>query len=170
MTQVTGHIQNVMSKTSASAKRNGSRSRRGGNDTRRPNGAGHELLPSDVSHHVGPFDRFAQWASQVASRAVFFVFCVLMILVWAPTIFLLKFDTSQLLINTSTTIITFLMVALLQNSQSRAEKAIQHKLNAIADSLADHMENSGRQSRKEKKDAAELREAVGLEFIESSDE
>ena len=63
-----------------------------------------------------------------------------------------------------------LLVALLQNSQSRAEKAIQHKLNAIADSLADHMENSGHQTRKEKQDAAELRRAVGLEFVESSDE
>jgi hypothetical protein len=61
------------------------------------------------------------------------------------------------------------MVALLQNSQSRADKAVQHKLNAIADSLADHMESGGRDSAKAKKDAKELREAIGLEFVESSD-
>ena len=46
-------------------------------------------------------------------------------------------DTWQLIINTLTTIITFLMVALLQNSQTRADQAVQHKLNAIADMLSD---------------------------------
>ena len=159
-----------MSATSSPAERNGSRRRRGSSESPHKSAAGHELLPSDVNEHVGPFDRFAQSSSQVASRAIFFAFCVLLILLWVPTIFLMRFETSQLLINTSTTIITFLLVALLQNSQSRAEKAIQHKLNAIADSLADHMENSGHQTRKEKQDAAELRRAVGLEFVESSDE
>ena len=119
-------------------------------------------MPSEVSEHVGWFDRFAAWASTIASRAIFFSFCVLIVLLWAPTIFLMKFDTSQLLINTTTTIITFLLVALLQNSQSRDEKAVQQKLNAIAKALADHMEDAP-------EDAAELRKAVGLEDIESSD-
>jgi low affinity Fe/Cu permease len=119
-------------------------------------------MPSEVSEHVGWFDRFAQFAANIASRAVFFSFCVLIVLLWAPTIFLMKFDTSQLLINTTTTIITFLMVALLQNSQSRSEKAVQQKLNAIAKALADHMGDAP-------DDAAELRKAVGLEDIESSD-
>ena len=128
----------------------------------------HVEMPSEVSEDVGAFDRFAQWASQIASRAVFFSVCVLIVVLWAPTIFLMKFDTSQLLINTTTTIITFLMVALLQNSQSRADKAIQHKLNAIADSLADHMLNPEGDAERAKKDAAELRKAVGLEYIESS--
>jgi low affinity Fe/Cu permease len=52
---------------------------------------------------------------------------------WAPTIFLLpSIDTWQLIINTITTIITFLMVALLQNSQARSDQAIQHKLSTLA--------------------------------------
>lgn len=127
-------------------------------------------MPSDVSEHVGRFDRFAQWASEIASRAVFFAICVLIVVLWAPTVFLMKFDISQLLINTTTTIITFLMVALLQNSQHRSDKAVQHKLNAIADSLADHMLNAPGDPESARKDAAELRKAVGLEDIESSDE
>jgi low affinity Fe/Cu permease len=81
----------------------------------------------------------------------------------------MKFDTSQLLINTTTTIITFLMVALIQNSTSRADKAVQHKLNAIADALADHIDNPSGNKTRAKRDAVELRQAVGLEFVESSD-
>ena len=49
-------------------------------------------------------------------------------------------DTWQLIINTVTTTVTFLLVALLQNTQKRADEAVQHKLNAVADGLADLME------------------------------
>src|SRR2546426_11693271 len=98
------------------------------------------LMPSDVSSRIGFFDRFAGWAAVIASRAPFFFFCVLLVVIWAPTKLLgLNIDTWQLIINTITTIITFLMVALLQNSQTRADQATQHKLNAIADALADLM-------------------------------
>ena len=77
------------------------------------------LMPSEVSKHVGAFDRFASAAARVASRAWFFCFCVLLVVLWAPSIILIRsIDTWQLIINTLTTIITFLMVALLQNSQT----------------------------------------------------
>jgi hypothetical protein len=128
-------------------------------------------LPSDVSDDVGPFDRFAGWAADKASRAGFFAFCVLLIVVWMPSFFLLQsIDTWQLIINTLTTIVTFLMVALLQNSQTRAEKALQHKLNAIADGLADlmlHLTSDGNDTDL-RRDLVELRDAVGLEDHESS--
>ncbi len=105
------------------------------------------LMPSDVSERVGAFDRFAGVSARVASRALFFTFCVLLVVVWAPTILVLRnIDTWQLIINTVTTIVTFLMVALLQNSQTRSDQALQHKLNAIADGLADlraHIESGG---------------------------
>jgi hypothetical protein len=128
-------------------------------------------MPSDVSTRVGFFDRFAGRASSAASRATFFAFCVLLILVWAPSILLLRsVDTWQLIINTATTIITFLLVALLQNSQTRSDQAVQHKLNALADGLADIMDyladgNGGRNLRQ---DMDELRAAVGLEDYEST--
>ncbi|MFD8245304.1 low affinity iron permease family protein [Nocardia sp. NPDC059691] len=97
-------------------------------------------MPSDIKGKLSVFDRFATAASALASKAGFFVFCVILVLVWAPTIFLLpSVDTWQLVINTATTIITFLLVALLQNTQSRSDAAIQQKLNAIADGLGDLM-------------------------------
>jgi low affinity Fe/Cu permease len=129
------------------------------------------LMPSEVSSRIGFFDRFAGHASLVASRASFFAVCVLLVLVWLPTIFVLRdVDTWQLLINTATTIITFLMVALLQNSQTRSDQAIQHKLNAIADGLADVMAHlsDGDETRDLVNDKDELKKAVGLEQREST--
>lgn len=129
------------------------------------------LMPSEVSSRIGFFDRFAGQAALIASRAVFFAACVLLVVVWAPTIFLLKdVDTWQLIINTATTIITFLMVALLQNSQTRSDQATQHKLNALADGLADVMAHlaDGDGEHDLRTDIEELRQAVGLEAKEST--
>jgi len=129
------------------------------------------LMPSEVSSRVGPFDRFAGISSRIASRATFFSLCVLLVLVWAPTFFLIgNVDTWQLIINTITTIITFLMVALLQNSQTRSDQAIQHKLNAIADGLADLMTHTHNCTPGSTLgfDVAELKAAVGLESHEST--
>ena len=129
------------------------------------------LMPSEVSSRVGFFDRFAGGAALLASRAPFFAFCVLLILVWAPSILILHtIDTWQLIINTATTIITFLMVALLQNSQTRSDQAVQHKLNALADGLADLMAYLAHEGdrRDLHRDLTELRAAVGLEEREST--
>jgi hypothetical protein len=128
------------------------------------------IMPSDVSTRVGFFDRFAGWASGIVGRAAFFTFCVVLVVLWAPTILILReVDTWQLIINTVTTIITFLMVALLENTHTRSDRAIQHKLNAIADGLADLMEhvsaNDGDRSDLAS-DLSELRLAVGLETHE----
>ncbi len=87
----------------------------------------------------GYFDRFAQRCAEFVSKKPFFTFCVALVLVWAPTFLFMDFDTWQLLINTPTTMITFLLVALLQNTQRRGEQAINKKLDAIADSIADLM-------------------------------
>jgi low affinity Fe/Cu permease len=138
------------------------------------------LMPSEVSGRVGFFDRFAGTAADVASRAPFFAFCVLLVVLWllqgAIVVLiggkLTSFLSSryQLEINTTTTIITFLMVALLQNSQVRENHASQHKLNAIADALADMMERLAEQNEDDelRNDVKELRLAVGLEEWETS--
>lgn len=130
-------------------------------------------MPSEVSSRVGLFDRFAGVAAHVASRAAFFLFCVVLVLIWLPSFVLIgDLDTWQLIINTTTTIITFLMVALLQNSQTRSDQAVQHKLNAIAEGLAELMEaTTTTRSAKHKKlahEMDELRKAVGLEEREST--
>jgi low affinity Fe/Cu permease len=137
-------------------------------------------MPSEVSGRVGFFDRFAGLAADVASRAPFFAFCVLLVVLWlcqgALVVLiggkLTSFLSSryQLEINTTTTIITFLMVALLQNSQTRENHASQHKLNAIADALADMMDRIADQYDDDelRTDVKELRLAVGLEERETS--
>lgn len=78
------------------------------------------------------FTRFARMASQVAGRPATFIFAVTIILAWALTGPLFGFsDTWQLVINTGTTIITFLMVFLIQNTQNRDTEALQIKLDEI---------------------------------------
>jgi hypothetical protein len=129
------------------------------------------LMPTEVSDEMGFFDRFAGYAAKFASRAYFFAFCVLLIVLWIPSFLLLRsIDTWQLIINTATTIITFLMVALLQNSATRGDQATQHKLNAVADGLSDLMTRLA--SRYDdpdlQRDIAELRQAVGLEDRETT--
>jgi low affinity Fe/Cu permease len=87
---------------------------------------------------------------------------------WAPSVFVLRdIDTWQLIINTVTTIITFLLVALLQNAQKRSDQATQHKLNAIADGLSDLM-NQIAGEHTLRRDCDELPAAVGLEQRESA--
>jgi hypothetical protein len=129
---------------------------------------------------VSPFDRFAEVVARFVSRAWFFALCVLMIVVWAPTLFLFKsVDTWQLIINTATTIVTFLLVALVQNTQWRGNEAVNEKLDATADGLADTMESlaalmdrldiSGHREELLAQ-AADLRNTVGVEKrISSSD-
>lgn len=121
-------------------------------------------MPGDPSNELGGFDRFAAVASTVVSRAPFFAVCVLLVIVWAPSFFVFgSVDTWQLIINTITTIITFLLVALLQNSQSRSDQAMHAKLNVMADALADLMEALEDQDPSLEADRRELLDAVGLE-------
>jgi low affinity Fe/Cu permease len=73
-------------------------------------------------------------------------------------------QTYQLQINTVTTVITFLLVALLQNTQARDNVALQDKLNAIAEGLSVLMDKVHSDDKDELQDALrELRDAVGLE-------
>ena len=111
----------------------------------------------------GYFDSFAQRSAELVSKAPFFTFCVALVVVWAPTILLTDFDTWQLLINTPTTIITFLLVALLQNTQRRGEQAIHKKLDAIADGMADLMSHFADDNDGLRAEIEDLKAAVGLE-------
>ena len=110
------------------------------------------------------FDRFAEAAADYVSRAAFFAACVLLVLVWAPSYFVLRnLDTWQLVINTATTIVTFLLVALLQNTGRRSDHAIHHKLDALAAGLADLMEHQVHGDAADlQRDIEELKDAIGL--------
>jgi hypothetical protein len=116
-------------------------------------------------HHDGSFfDRFAERASDLVSHAGFFIACVALVAVWVPSYFFFPSrDTWQLVINTATTIVTFLLVALLQNSQRRNELGMNEKLDAIAEGLADLMEHVSPDDDGLQGDRRKLRQAVGAE-------
>jgi low affinity Fe/Cu permease len=78
------------------------------------------------------FSRTANLVATAAGRPATFVLCVAIIVVWGITGPIFGFsDTWQLVINTGTTIVTFLMVFLIQNTQNRETSAMQAKLDEI---------------------------------------
>lgn len=107
------------------------------------------------------FDRVADRVAVVTARTWFFAACVALIAVWLPSFILVgSIDTWQLLINTPTTIVTFLLVGLSQNTAARQDEATQEKLNAAAAALLLLLSVLGHDDTKE---ADALRDAVGLE-------
>ena len=84
------------------------------------------------------FTRFANSVARVSGRPLTFVICCVLIVLWATSGPLFGFsDTWQLVVNTTTTIITFLMVFLIQNTQNRDGGAIQAKLDELLRAVAD---------------------------------
>lgn len=78
------------------------------------------------------FERFANWATKATGSASAFIIAVVIIIVWGITGPIFKYsDVWQLVINTGTTVITFLMVFLIQKSQNKDSKAIHLKLNEL---------------------------------------
>lgn len=78
------------------------------------------------------FRKFAQATSQAVGSSWSFILAFLIIVVWAITGPMFHYsDTWQLVINTGTTIVTFLMVFLIQNTQNRDAKAIHLKLDEL---------------------------------------
>ena len=130
----------------------------------RPGAAARQPALADSLARNSLFDRFAEHASEFASHAVFFIGCVALVVIWAPSYFVLRsLNTWQLVINTATTIVTFLLVALLQNSQRRSDEAVHQKLDAIADGLADLMAHISEDDDELRGDMDELRRSVGIE-------
>jgi low affinity Fe/Cu permease len=83
------------------------------------------------------FARFASVTAKAMGSPIAFFVCVLTVVIWATTGPIFKYsDTWQLIINTGTTIVTFLMVFLIQNTQNRDGVAIQTKLDELIRSSA----------------------------------
>jgi len=86
----------------------------------------------------GLFQRVAQRTSRAAGSSWAFALAAGVVIVWAISGPIFGFsDTWQLVINTGTTIVTFLMVFLIQNSQNRDTKAVQLKLDELLRAVAD---------------------------------
>ena len=82
------------------------------------------------------FSRFSRWSSHITGRPIAFNVAILIILVWVISGPIFGFtDTWQLIINTATTIVTFLMVFLIQNTQNKDTEAMQVKLDELIRSI-----------------------------------
>jgi low affinity Fe/Cu permease len=85
-----------------------------------------------MSDKASVYTHTARWIAQLTGRPVTFLLAVGLIVVWLITGPIFNFsDTWQLVINTGTTIITFLMVFLIQNTQNRDTVAMQLKLDEL---------------------------------------
>jgi low affinity Fe/Cu permease len=83
------------------------------------------------------FTRFANGASRATGKPVTFVLALLIVVVWGVTGPIFGFsDTWQLIINTGTTIVTFLMVFLIQNTQNRDSEAMHVKMDELIRALS----------------------------------
>lgn len=78
------------------------------------------------------FTKFAKWIACQTGKPITFISAVVIIIVWGITGPIFNYsDTWQLIINTGTTIVTFLMVFLIQNTQNRDTEALQIKLDEL---------------------------------------
>jgi low affinity Fe/Cu permease len=78
------------------------------------------------------FTEFSKWIAEAAGHPISFSFALLTIIVWAATGPLFDYsDTWQLVINTGTTIVTFLMVFLIQKTQNRDTETLHLKLDEL---------------------------------------
>jgi low affinity Fe/Cu permease len=112
------------------------------------------------------FDHFAERASDVVSGAAFFAISLIVVVLWLPTIFVFEtVDTWQLVINTVTSVLAFLLVALLQNSERRGDRAAREKLDVLSAAVADLLDLQLDRGDREAiaRRAAELREAIAVE-------
>ena len=87
-------------------------------------------------YRTSPFSRFANWTARASGHPTAFALAAGVIVAWLVTGPVFAFsDTWQLVINTGTTIVTFLMVFLIQNTQNRDGAAVQLKLHEIIRAL-----------------------------------
>ena len=87
---------------------------------------------NSLIYSSSPFSNFAKWTARATGHPAAFMTAASIVVVWGVTGPIFQFsDTWQLVINTGTTIVTFLMVFLIQNTQNRDSHAVQLKLDEL---------------------------------------
>jgi low affinity Fe/Cu permease len=112
----------------------------------------------------GAFERFVEATYHVVSRAPFFGVVLVIIGVWLVSLpFWSDLKSWQAAIHTVGTVLSLLLLVLLENSSRRGEEAAQEKLNVLAEALSDLMESQARKDPELEPAIKRLRDAVGLE-------
>jgi low affinity Fe/Cu permease len=125
----------------------------------------HPTRPAEVSEDTTWFDRAADRTSHAVARSPFFLVSLGFVLAWVVAGPFLDFSHSWVdLLQVVVALVTFLIVALLQNEAWRGDKATQRKLNAVAAALAELMGSSD----VDQEHVRQLNAAVGLEKREST--
>jgi low affinity Fe/Cu permease len=112
----------------------------------------------------GVFERFVEAVQGQVSRAPFFLVCVAIVIAWAASYPL--FPTAkdwQVVIHTVGSVLSILLLVLLENAGRRSEEAAQEKLNVIAEALAALMKSQAADNEELQEAWEDLREAIGLE-------
>jgi low affinity Fe/Cu permease len=118
--------------------------------------------PTQIGHERARFDHFAEVSASLVGRAAFFTAALVVVLLWMPLILVFEsVDTWQLVLNTATSVIAFLLIALLQNTERRGDRALHRKLDILAAALAESMACQDDQRLSDS--IAELRAVVKLE-------
>jgi low affinity Fe/Cu permease len=125
------------------------------------------LPPSEISGHRGRFDQIAAATVHTVSRGPFFTGCVAGVMIWVALGVLTGFSDTWLAAGSAVmSVVIVMLVAVLENAQRRSDQAVQRKLNAIVDALAEFM----RETHVGDQQVHELRTAVGIENRESTGE
>ena len=110
------------------------------------------------------FDRFVHEAHLRVSKPGFFLLCVVVVVAWFVSVPLwADLKSWQVAIHTVTSVVTLLLIALLENSGRRSDEAAQEKLNVLAEALAALMESQASTDPRLNPAVEKLRTAVGLE-------
>jgi low affinity Fe/Cu permease len=111
-----------------------------------------------------PFERFVEAIQQRVSRAPFFFVCLGIVVAWLVSVPLwADLKSWQVAIHTVTSVLSLLLLVLLENAGRRSEEAAQEKMNVIAEALAALMESQARHDPALDESVSQLRKAVGLE-------
>ena len=123
------------------------------------------LSPTEVSGRRGRFDQIAAAIVHAVSRGPFFSAVVGGVAIWLALGLVTGFSDTWLAAGSAAmSVVIVVLVAVLENAQRRSDQAIQRKLNAIADALADFM----CETNVDEAQVDELRAAVGIEHREST--
>ena len=111
-----------------------------------------------------PFEVFVEATYQAVSRAPFFLICLLIVVAWFVSVpWWPDLKSWQVAIHTVASVLSLLLLVLLENASRRSGEAAQEKMNVIAEALAAMMDSQARHDPELDESVRKLRKAVGLE-------